>query len=405
MIINQNQFYLKKYITQNFPTFLNSKSTKINFHSSTKNDSLKEEILLDDKLTQLKLIKTPIIKEDTISLLKRIRFAANDMKYSFSESIKSLLTKYQIENIELRRKDELLGFITLKKHKIFIEEKPIENYYLTNFCVNPTMRSRGYGKLIINNVLSYLDAQIGEEPSLISCFIKESNIQTVKAFLHLGFNIAAKYRTFWLSDINPQSSHQLVRLNDEKMVNIDEYKGFWEKFSESHSKFILNDFRDWVLKDDFYGLKKNNEIVAAAQFTPIKLQFHPISAQTIWDEILNIVCSLYPQPLLEKELIHPFFNFSIPYFKEGNEDQFVELIKTVLQNSKMRAVSGLFDERNEMFKNLFYYVRKNKKMGEFGKILTEQLPLTFFMVEFKNFKMETLQKIKNKSINYSFRGF
>lgn len=88
--------------------------------------------------------------------------------------------------------DELVGYGILRKERFYIEDGvsiSIENdsYWLGPIYIYKKFRERGYGKIIISNVLHKHLSQ--EKTSCFYTCINSMNIASIKAFLNCGFYI------------------------------------------------------------------------------------------------------------------------------------------------------------------------------------------------------------------------
>jgi hypothetical protein len=270
------------------------------------------------------------VPDEIVEFLNSVRFGTEGAIYEH------LYTEDRVANLHdpylcyATEGDKLVACIVVER--MLTEQKgiPVQSFYIRYFAANPEYKGRGITKKLSVIFIDRFRAMF-DEKTIFYAVVEDGNIRSTKIVNRVGYKPLAKIRTIGFSRFFPRVSKRVERLSDpqEREKHLVNLRAFY-------ADYILVHFNHVFLKNDYFVIREQGEIVAGLQMH--RAFWRVTSMPGLSGKILLKV--LPHLPLMNK-MFNPrkfeFITFEGLYFKEGHEDTLFELIEGLLAQEKLKT--------------------------------------------------------------------
>ena len=306
---------------------------------------MNSEILYRDE--DFYLVQKTEFTDEIIDLFDSTQWGEKGALYEHKDTRTRLSQIRNPVQIELRssREDELAGTCVFVNRLISVRDKEFDFCFVRYLVGSPKFRGKGilskYGAICMESVSTN-----SNRPTVYIGIVEEFNSKSQNLVTAAGYSKIAQVRTLSFSRLFPKKSKFAKRISgeDEKQEIRTLLRAHYFNHSLYHQENIF-------LKDDYYYIKKNDEIIAGVQ------AYHALwVVRKLPGSLGKFIYHTIPYiPVLNK-VFNPrrfeFLAFDGIYYKEGHLKDLHLLFEHVLASFKLKTALFWLDERSKNCKQI-----------------------------------------------------
>jgi RimJ/RimL family protein N-acetyltransferase len=316
-----------------------------------------------------------------IDLLKRTFWGTKETVYQHQH------TKQNIDNVSdpfffnLEKEGELIGTCCFSKRSTALNEQKFDVWYSRYFSIEATRQGGIFGHMIIKQIRSYFEKQT-QSPTLFYAYVDASNIRSHKLLSYIGFKKIRSFKTLTFSRLYPKKDKGVSVLNTEDnntMISL---------LNEAYKNHILSHFDTHFFNNNYFVLKKENEIVAGLRVNKAHWIIRSLAGFSG-----TLIIKFIPHIPIISRLFNPtnftFAAFDGIYSKPGQEKDFFILMESVCAHLNVTTGIMWLDSESTMYHRL-------KGAGNWGIMnkLKGDIP-AHVVAAYKNIAEADMEKICN----------
>ncbi len=330
----------------------------------------------------LKLIREFELSNDVLSQLQNTVYGnPGGIRYLHQDVDKKIRKINNLSFGTLRKNNQLYLIIGVCERITYFKEVPCGTFYLRYVTVNTAFAKKaGTSKTLkekkvearsssllkkamekISEIFNYvaLPDEFDKTKRLYFAYIEEENYRSLE-FTEFFFEKIRDFSVIPYSRLLPRKNKNVSLLNE---YEIKEIIGL---LKNQYRNYTLFSFDNLNFQEDYYVLKKNNEIIAGVKANIVKWKIVNLPGLT-GKLIIYLIPFLPLFSRLIKRKIFRFLAFEALYYKEGMEQYIPILMESVCGIKKVYA--GLLYA--DMESPLYHVIKNIKKPGILNKMFGE----------------------------------
>ena len=243
---------------------------------------------------------------------------------------------------------QLVGVYCLDRRSLTGFNQPVTGYYGRYLAVSDTAQGLGYGKLLKQAAVAYVD-QNTPGTHLFYSYIEEKNTRSMAISERMGFRSVATLKTFFFRRWRPTPDDRV------QQATTDDISELVSLLQQTHKGHTFTTFARIGYQQQYYLIRKQGQIVVGIQANPIRWQFRQVTLfgfLRLGNWFIRAVSRL---PLLSRLLNLENYRFAAlegVYLRPGYENLLPALLDGVLHRQGLYTAMLLIDERDPMVARL-----------------------------------------------------
>lgn len=283
------------------------------------------------------------VPQEIIDFLDSVRFGTEGAVYEHlytEDRVASLFNPYLCYATE---GDHLVACIVVESMETLQRGIPLASYYIRYFAANPVYKGRGIttklAVLFIDNFVALF-----KDKTIFYGVLEDGNTRSSKIADRVGLDRLTNIRTIGFSRFFPKKDARIERLSDPSAQ-----AKHLETLHTFYKDYILVHFNHIFLKDDYFVIRKEGEIVAGVQMH--RAFWRITSMPGLAGKFLIRILPYLP---LFKKMFNPkrfeFITFEGIYYQPGHEDTLISLLEGLLAQEKLKTAIFWLAEKSPIYK-------------------------------------------------------
>jgi RimJ/RimL family protein N-acetyltransferase len=317
----------------------------------------------------------------TIDLLKRTLWGTKETVYQHQHTEQNIDQVPDPSFFNLEKQGELIGTCCFSKRSTILDRQKYDVWYSRYFSIDSKKQGGIFGSMILKHIKAYFEKET-LSPSVFYAYVDASNIRSSKLLNYIGFKVIRSFETRTFSRLYPKKNkHVSLIAAAHKDVMLD-------LLQDAYKDHILNHFDHSFLENNYYVLKKDNEIVAGIRANTAHWVIRALPGFSG-----TLIIKLLPYIPVLSRLFNPndfrFAAFDGIYSKAGYEKELFVLMESVCASLKVTTGIMWLDSES----SLNYRFKKSGNWGIMEK-LKENIP-AYVIAAFKNIPQDEQNKINS----------
>lgn len=343
-----------------------------------------KECLYED--SEVKIFKEHGVSERVRKLLVDITWGSEGTHYNHAGGDDKVKTMFDPYVLSLENEKDLIGCALFCRRNTKSGSREYSSFYTRYFATSLKYRGKGLAKKYGAKSMELIRKGVSL-PTLFYAVVEKKNFASRKIVESVGYQKVATIKTIGFSRFFPKRKGDVRQLTASELLD---FKPKLKSFYENHS---LVQFESLSQMDAYYVLEKNGEIVAGAQFENGAWQVREMPG-FMGKLIVNFVPLV---PILNR-VFNPadfrFLGIEAPFFKEGFESSFLELVEGVMSIKGMNSAMSFMDERSFVYSKL-----KSSKLGVLNTFCKDAD--SYLMLASENISNDDLEGVKQYPVYVS----
>jgi len=315
----------------------------------------------------------------SIELLKRTLWGTKETVYQHQHTEENIDKVPDPYFFNLEKEGALVGTCCFSKRNTIANGRTYDVWYSRYFSIEPNMQGGIFGGMILKHIKTYFEKET-QSPSIFYAYVDASNVRSHKLLTYIGFKKIRSFETLTFSRLFPKKD------KDVALIASEDKDTMLKLLQEAYKDHVLHNFDAAFLEENYFILKKDNEIVAGIR---INMAHWIIRALSGFSGTL-IIKFLPHIPVLSR-LFNPkdfrFAAFDGIYSKEGFEKELFVLMESVCASVKVSTGIIWLDSDSALYHRL-------KHAGDWGIMnkLKENIP-AYVVAAFKNVSKEEQERM------------
>ena len=289
---------------------------------------------------------------EAISFLDNISWGNSGAVYEHKNTKERILSLHNPTLIAIHEGEKIQATGVFCNTYISAGNAKYNCYYIRYFAASKEIRGKGIIKHLAVKVMTMIRDNETEKTVFMAC-IEKGNKASYKTVSNAGYKEIGKVKTNGFSRFFPQANRNMEQVKTDAVRN--EVMVLLQK---EYHEYAIVQFNSIFLRDNYYVIRKNGEIVAGCQYHRAHWVINNMPG-LMGMVIMNIVPMV---PFLNK-LFNPksfeFLGYEGIYVKPGHEKDLMRLFEGLLAKEKLNSAMFWFSEECELRKNIL----KNCKLG------------------------------------------
>lgn len=320
---------------------------------------------------------------ETVQLIKSTVYGVDGgLRYRHQDTEERVANLITPEFFSIKADDKLLGTSAYCYRDVSCNGNKYEGTYIRYFAVAAGQRSKGIGTQIMNYAFDHFDS-LHTEPSVWYAYIEMENIRSMKVSKGKGVMPIGKFRTLFFSRFFPKKQSDVQRAKEEDKALI------LELLQKQYANHAFVSFQRIFFNNNYFVIKKNNEIVAGVQCNKVSWIFDNVPGFSGW-LTMKVIPHLPILGRLSQPKDYKFSSFEGIYCKEGHEADLIRLFEHVLAEHGTYTGMAWMDEKCPVSER----IRKHGNMGFLSKV--QKSPPASIVADFRNTSQEEIEEFKKR---------
>ncbi len=317
-----------------------------------------------------KLVKRDTIPpQSVIDLLKNTLIGTNGTLYQLLDTAEKIHALHEPTFIYLERNGKVIANFTICKREITIGNDKAPSLYIRYFAFDSVFQGGNKKSIGNSGFHQYFKALFessntnpiapAHEKIMYWAFIDPENLRSFNMNEQFGFQTIGKFRTTAFSRVNPKK-HNVERASQK------DYKTILESLNLFYSGYQLYSTIHLFEHNNYYIIRKNDEIVCGIQANPVHWKIKSLPGATG-----KIMLKYAPRIPRIKKLINPenhrFLATEGLFWKSGYENEVTQLLEGVLAETGHHSLLIWTDSNHDFLEELsikWGFIQRMKKDNE-----------------------------------------
>ena len=291
---------------------------------------------------QVSIMVEQTVDDSVVNLLKRAIYGTKGPKYQHTGQEVKLRDIKNPLFFSLRKQGDLIGFYCLCEREIYVGNENYLGYYGRYLAVDENHQRNGYGKLLKETALKYVEAN-STSPSIMYSYIEENNTRSLNISKNLGFTSITSLETIIFSRLYPKADNQVVRLDEAELPQI------LQKLEAQNAHTIFRTFENINYQNNYFVIEENGKIVAGLQANPVQWKIVEMGGLSG-----KFLLKILPHIPILKRLINPnqydFLAIEGIFIEPDSENLLYPMIEGVLHHFAMTSALFELDSKSQVLK-------------------------------------------------------
>ena len=341
------------------------------------------DIIYEDRDRRLVLRCQRTCPPALVALWERIEWGTQGVLYTMPSIAQSIADMSEPYFLTLDEEGELVGGYAFNRTLVGVGDRRYPAFYRSLLATAPSHRGRGLGKLLVEQAKHHFQEIVGQQGILYG-YIEEENLRSLEVSRGVGYSPIGTFSVLLLTRFSPKHRCAI------EQVAASECDSVVQGLETLYQDHALTNFEHSVRADDYYILRRANDIVAGIQAKRCRWTIERLPG--IGGRILLGALSWES---LARRLVDPqqyeFLRLGNAYVQPGYERDWFALVETVL--AKQRLVSGMLfmDKCSPVYQRLI-------SAGRFSWLNTITNISGRVMAGFKNVSEEEIAEIRRRPL-------
>lgn len=291
---------------------------------------------------ELTLTVASALDPAALLLLQRAVYGTDGIRYVQTGQEVKAANLHDPLFFHLYRNAQLVGLYCLDRRSLTGLDQPVTGYYGRYLAVSDTAQGLGYGKLMKQSAVAYVD-QNTSDARIFYSFIEEKNIRSMAISERMGFESVATLKTFFYRRWRPAPDDRIQQataddINDVQLLFHQEYQGH-----------AFKTFDRIGYQQQYYVIRAQGQIVAGIQANSVRWQFRQVTLFGFLRLGNWFIRAVSRVTLLNRMLNLENYRFAALegiYLRSGYENLLPVLLDGVLFQLGLHTAMMLVDERD-----------------------------------------------------------
>lgn len=344
---------------------------------------MNEQILFEEAPYSIRKYKG--IPGKAFDFLERIAWGNEGAVYEHINTSEHAALIHQPMLFAIQEGNKILGTAVFCNTPVSVGDSLFNCYYVRYFAASKEIRGKGIMKRYSGKVMELI-RQGDEEKTIYFAGVERENKASYKVVESAGYEAAGTIKTMGFSRYFP-------RLNKtaEEITSKEDKQKVLELLSHQYKDYALTQFNYLFMRDNYYAIRENGEIVAGCQYHRahwVVNNMKGISGKLI----MNIVPHI---PVLNK-IFNPkrfeFLGFEGIYCKVGYENTLYSLFESLLAKEKLSASMFWLGDSSPLRNTL----ESKGKLGLIHTFIKDSDVV--IMASYKNMNEEEIRDFKSRPL-------
>jgi RimJ/RimL family protein N-acetyltransferase len=308
-------------------------------------------IVFTDATRALHLLVSPQASPQGVALLQQTTYGTHGPQYRHTGQAQKVAHITGPYFFELWKGDELAGTYCLSERLVHTPAGLVPGYYGRYLAVAATHRGHGYGHLLKQEAVRYIE-RTQPAPQLFYSYIEGANARSLQISAKAGFHVLAQLEALAFGRLYPRRDLRFGQLL------VAEQASMRARLAAAYQAHSLVQFDHLFDHNNYFVLRENGEIIAGVQANP-----------TCWRIVAmpglsgHLLLRVLPHVPVLKRLIspanHQFAALEALYVQPGREPELLALLESVLVHFDYTSALVMLDTNSP----LHQYLKGSGKLG------------------------------------------
>lgn len=243
---------------------------------------------------------------------------------------------------------QLVGLYCLDRRRLTGLDQPVAGYYGRYLTVSATVQGLGYGKLLKQAAIAYVE-QNTADAHLFYSYIEEKNTRSMVISERMGFKSVATLKTFFYRRWRPTPDDRV------QQATADDTKTVQSLLQDEYETYTLKTFDRVGYQQQYFVIRKKGQVVAGVQANPVRWQFRQVTLFGSLHLSNWFIRAVSRVPLLNRILNLENYRFAALegiYLRPGYENLLPVLLDGMLHRLGLHTAMLLVDENDPVVARL-----------------------------------------------------
>jgi RimJ/RimL family protein N-acetyltransferase len=325
------------------------------------------------------------IPNEALDFLDRIAWGNDGAVYEHKNTEEHIQLLHRPTLMAINEHDKIQGTAVFCNTPVAVGKELFNCYYIRYFASSKEIRGKGVMKKYGIKVMESVRDDETEKTVFFAC-VEKGNKASYRTVESSGYENIGVIKTNGFSRYFPRANKNMKQVTTD--VVRKEVLGLLKKQYEEHAMVQFNSI---FLKDDYFVIRQNGEIVAGCQFHKVHWVINRMPGM-MGKIVMNVVPRI---PVLNK-LFNPkrfeFLAFEGIYVKPGFENKLTDLFEGLLAKEKLKSSMYWMGESCPLRKRIL----DNSKTGLIHSFIKESD--VFIMAAFHDLNGEEIADLKARPL-------
>lgn len=279
-----------------------------------------------------------------VEFWERIEWGTQGVLYTMPNITQTIADMGEPYFLTLEEEGKLVGGYAFNKTHVGVGVRRYPAFYRSLLAIAPSHRGRGLGKLLVEQAKHHFQEILGQQGILYG-YIEEKNLRSLEVSQKVGYSPIGTFSVLLITRFSPKSKCAI------EQVATSERDALVQCLETQYQDHALTNFEHSVRPDDYYILRRAEEIVAGIQVKKCHWTIEHLPG--IGGRLLLGALSWGP---LTRHLVDPqqyeFLRLGNAYVRPGYERDWFALVETVLAQHQLVSGMLFMDERSPVYQRL-----------------------------------------------------
>jgi RimJ/RimL family protein N-acetyltransferase len=270
------------------------------------------------------------IPKQAIDFFERTAWGSEGAVYENKNTKNHINLLHKPMLLAIHEKEKIQGTAVFCNTPVTVYNKPFNCNYVKYFASSKEIRGKGVMKRFSIEIMTLIRNNEAAKTIYFAC-IERANKGSYRVVESAGYTNVGTVKTVGFSRFFPKKNVAVEQITSKKDQNT-----VLELLKKTYKSHALVQFNSIFMKDNYYVIRENNEIVAGCQYHRGHWVINKM-AGLIGKFVMNIVPII---PLLN-QIFNPkrfeFLTFEGIYFKNGHEDKLHTLFEHLLAKEELKS--------------------------------------------------------------------
>ena len=342
-------------------------------------DSIRTQVLQEDEYSIWKYEGVP---EEVISFFEQTNWGSAGAVYerkNSSELVRQLKNPYLFA---VQKGEVIVGTAVFCHTTPLVLGSSYNCYIIRYFAASEVIRGKKLMKYYAGKVMEVVRNEEIEKTIYVGC-VEKGNIRSYKVVENAGYEPLGSLSVSAFSRFFPKAQKNVERVQTQS-----EKSEVQDRVRKFYTKHVLVHFDYLFLKDNYFVMREQGEIVAGCQLHRVHWAINNMPGL-----MGKIIMHVLPNIPFINKLFNPkrfeFLAFEGIYFKHGREDTLLKLFEGLLHREKMNSALFWMGE-NCPYKEI---IQKHGNLGLMEHFVKDSG--VYIMTSYRNMSDEEIARLKS----------
>ena len=325
------------------------------------------------------------VPDEVVEFFKKINWGSEGAVYERININELIPQLHDAHLVSVNTGDTIQATAIFCKSDIDLQGLKFKVEYIRYFAASDEIRGKKLIKHFATKVMELVKSDTTAKTIYIGC-IENGNIRSYKVVENAGYERMGLLKVNAFSRFYPKAHANIERVKDEQSK-----KEVISLLAQQYDDYALRHFHYIFLKDNYFVIREQGEIVAGCQLHPVRWVINNMPGFSG-----KIIMNVLPYTPFINKLFNPkkfdFLCFEGIYFKPGHIDKLYQLFEGLLAQEKMNASLFWLGENCATRKQIL----EHGQLGLLNNFVKKSGVIV--MASYQNMSAEEIELVKSKTL-------